>query len=769
MRERYFAFGEVKFTNNFRKEVDCVYCEVYLLDAPYHIDRPFDYLCDGSVRPGHIVKVPFGRANNLRLAAVVKVKDSCEGEGIKAVHSVFDDRYSLSPDMLELCLFMKGHTLCTFGEAMRCLIPSGALQDIPNVKIKKTCVLIPSAEEVDRLLSATGRAGIRSEGQRLIINYLRNIGSADVELLRDIPDVTNANIYALRDKGIIRIIESESIRNPYAEYAGRIDRTPIELSPAQQVAYEAIEADLLADGPRAALLFGVTGSGKTKVIMKAIDRTLEEGKRVIMLVPEIALTPQTVNIFCTRYGERVAVIHSSLSQGERFDAWRRIKRGEVDLVIGTRSAIFAPLDNLGMIVIDEEHEHTYKSESDPKYHARDIAAYRCGQSNALMLLASATPSLESFYKAKSGVYTLVPLRERYGGVKLPDAIIVDMREELRLGNTSPISDRLLKSLNSVYENDRQAILFLNRRGYSTQISCKECGEVLDCPRCSVSLTYHNGPGGGRLLCHMCGYGQPVPRECPSCSADRLSFLGYGTQKLEAELNKYIPDMSVLRMDADTTGTKMSYDRMLEDFREGRADILLGTQMVAKGHDFPRVTLVGVALADTSLHVSDFRAAERTFSLLTQVIGRAGRAGNGGIAVIQTYAPKNECLRLACRQDYEEFYEGEIAIRRELSYPPFCDIVYLTLTSEDEEELMRESKRLSDTLLEKLKGDIGKLPFVVFGPFEAQVYKVNEKYRMRMVIKCKLNKQSRGLFHQLLCEFSSSRRVSLSVDMNPMTV
>ncbi len=746
-----------------------MYCEVYLFDAPYHIDRPFDYLCGDDVAVGSIVKVPFGRSNNLRLAAVTKVKDSSDGEKLKSVHSVYDSRFSLSEEMLKLCLFMKGHTLCTFGEAVRCLIPAGALHETPNVKVKKTCVLIKSASEVDELLSAKGRAGIRSEGQRLIIEYLRDIGSADIELLRALPGTSYANISALNEKGIIKIIESESIRNPYAEYARIRNTAPIELSPAQQTAYATIESELMSDSARAVLLFGVTGSGKTKVIMKAIDKTLSEGKGVIMLVPEIALTPQTVGIFCTRYGERVAVIHSALSQGERFDAWRRIKRGEVDLVIGTRSAIFAPLENIGMIVIDEEHEHTYKSESDPKYHARDIAAFRCGQNNALMLLASATPSLESFYKAQTGTYTLAPLRERYGGVRLPDAIVVDMREELRLGNMSPISDRLHKSLSEVYENDKQAILFLNRRGYSTQINCKECGEVLSCQRCSVSLTYHNGPDGGKLLCHMCGYSQPVPKYCPSCSADRLSFLGYGTQKLEAELNKYLPDMSVLRMDADTTGTKMSYDRMLEDFREGRADILLGTQMVAKGHDFPRVTLVGVALADTSLHVSDFRAAEKTFSLLTQVIGRAGRATDGGVAVIQTYSPKNECLRLACLQDYEKFYEGEIALRRELSYPPFCDIVYLTLTSDDESELARESKRLSDLVVEKLRGEFSKLPFIVFGPFEAQVYKVNEKYRMRMVIKCKLNKESRLLFHQLLCEFSTARRVTLSVDMNPMTV
>ena len=744
-----------------------MYCEVYLFDAPYHIDRPFDYFSAEPISVGDVVRVPFGRANSSRLAVVTKVKDTSDGEGIKSILAPIG--LNLDSEMLGLCLFLKGHTLCTFGEAVRCLIPPDALTQGGGVKVKKTCVLLLSKEETDALLSATGRAGIRSDGQRRVIEYLRDIGTADMELIREIPGVSSQQILALRDKGIIKILESESIRNPYAEYARMRDNREIILSDAQKRAYDSIEDELVADEARAALLFGITGSGKTQVIMKTIDKTLSLGKSVIMLVPESALTPQTVNIFCRRYGERVAVIHSSLSKGERYDAWRRIKRGEVDLVIGTRSAIFAPVQNLGLIVIDEEHEHTYKSESDPKYHAKDVAAYRCGRNKALMLLASATPSLESFYKAKNGVYKLVPLRERYGGASLPQAIIVDMREELRLGNLSPISARLYSSLKEGYERDKQSIIFLNRRGYSTQISCKECGEVLTCPHCSVSLTHHTDSEGGRLLCHMCGYGERLPRKCPSCGAERLSYLGYGTQKLESEIGKYLPDVRVLRMDADTTTQKMSYDRMLEDFREGRADVLLGTQMVAKGHDFPRVTLVGVALADTSLFVSDFRASERTFSLLTQVIGRAGRAGDEGVAVIQTFVPKNEVIRLACLQDYEKFYDGEIALRRELSYPPFCDIVNLTLTSDNEVELRNKAALLSDTILKKLSGELGKLPFIVFGPFEAAVYKINEKYRMRMVVKCKLNKESRGLFHGLLCEFASHRGVTLSVDFNPMTL
>jgi len=748
-----------------------MFYEVYLFDAPYHIDRPFDYSSDAPVALGSIVKVPFGRSDKLRYGIAVREKSEADADfkSVKPVHSVLDSRYSLSEEMLGLCLFLKEYTLCTFGEAARCILPPGVLTEQPNIKYKKTAVLLLSREQTLLLLASSGRAGIRSEGQRNILDYLLEIGSADLELLRALPGVSSTNITALADKGIIKIISSECIRNPYAEYARVRDTSEIVLSEAQQRAYEAIESLYLEDAPRAALLYGVTGSGKTKVIMRGIDRVIADGKSVIMLVPEISLTPQTVNIFCRRYGERVAVVHSSLSAGERQDAYRRIKRGEVDLVIGTRSAVFSPLPNLGMIVIDEEHEHTYKSESDPKYHARDVAAYRCGKTNSLMLLASATPSLESFYKAECGSYTLVPLRERYGGARLPKAIIVDMREELRRGNTSPISDRLHKSLTEVYENEKQAILFLNRRGYSSEISCKECGDVITCPRCSVSLTYHAGGDGGKLLCHLCGYSERTPRTCPSCSSDRLSFLGYGTQKLEGELGRFLPDMTVMRMDADTTSGKLAYDRMLEDFREGRADILLGTQMVAKGHDFPRVTLVGVALADTSLFISDFRASERTFSLLTQVIGRAGRSSDEGVAIIQTYAPKNEVIRLACLQDYDKFYEGEIAVRRELSYPPFCDMVSLTLTAESESRLAEESRHLSDSIISRLSGEYSKLPFTVFGPFEAQVYKLNDKFRMRMVVKCKLNSSSRRLFHELLCEFAAVRDVTLTADLNPLTV
>ena len=747
-----------------------MFCEVCLLDVPYHLDRPFDYECSADAVVGALVKVPFGKANKLRIGVITKLKDTVSADTIKPVHSSLDGRLRLTEQMCGLCLFLKDYTLCTFGEAVRCILPPGALSDKLNESFKRSVALSKTREEIAMLLTLTGRAGVRSEGQRTVLRYLLDIGSADWELVRQLPGVTPAHISALRDRGVITVSESENLRNPYAAYAKERDTSPIVLSRAQTEAYNTVESLYTEDRARCARLHGVTGSGKTKIILKAIDRCISDGKTVIMMVPEISLTPQTVSIFCRRYGERVAVIHSSLSAGERMDAWRRIKRGDVDLVIGTRSAVFAPLTNIGMIVIDEEHEHTYKSESDPKYHARDVASYICGKEKALLLLASATPSLESYYKATKGNYTLIPLRERYGGVKLPDAVIVDMREELRLGNTSPLSERLVKSLESVYANGEQAILFLNRRGYNSQGSCKGCGDVVTCPRCSVSLTYHAGQNGGKMLCHLCGYTAAVPHTCESCGSDNLSFLGYGTQKVEAEIAKYLSDMTLMRMDADTTSGKLAYDRMLEDFRASKADILLGTQMVAKGHDFPKVTLVGVVLADTSLFVSDFRASEKTFSLLTQVIGRAGRSAKNGTAVIQTFAPKNEIIRLACLQDYEKFYEGEIEIRRELTYPPFCDLVTLTVTGEDEVAVMSESKRASDMLLARIKENEGDNPFIVFGPFEASVYRVNEKFRMRTVVKCRLNSVSRAIFSSVLAEFSkTARTASLSVDFNPLTV
>ncbi len=752
------------------------YVNVYILTSPYSIDKPFTYEVPKNpvfenIKRGSFVTVPFGRGDRATFGVVVGFDFPQENINTKPVLSVLDDRFSLSEEMLGLCLFLKERTLCTVGEAVRAAVPAPVFSfgKTRNLKTEKIYSLAVGDDEARVVLGEKEGEGkkLSSEKHKSIIKYLLEGGETSASTLRDSLDVTTAQMDALTKKGLITFYEKEVLRNPYSNLAKDKDDSEIVLNRAQTDAYESLSSLYEEDKANAALLYGITGSGKTKVIMKLLDRVIADKKTAIMLVPEISLTPQTVSIFCRRYGERVAVIHSSLSEGERFDAFRRISAGEVDLVIGTRSAIFAPLKNIGIIVIDEEHEHTYKSDFDPKYHAREVATFRASKNNALMLLASATPSLESFYKAKRGIYKLVELRTRYGGATLPDAEIVDMREEMRNGNTSCVSDALSAALSETVSDGKQAIMLLNRRGYHSQINCRECGHVLLCPQCSISLTFHNDKSGGYLLCHLCGYRSPVIKKCPECDSERLAFLGIGTQKAESELSSLLPYGRVMRMDADTTSRKEAYDAMLGAFREKKADVLLGTQMVAKGHDFPSVTLVGVLLADASLYMGDFRASEQTFSLLTQVIGRAGRSDVGGRAIIQTISPENDVIKLACRQDYDSFYEREIALRKSLSFPPFCDIAELTLTSEDEEGLKKTSDEVSRAIIEKAKDGYKDQPMMIFGPFEAPTYKALGKYRRRIVIKCRLNEKTRELFSRILLEYSKERSFTLSIDFNPI--
>ena len=583
-------------------------------------------------------------------------------------------------------------------------------------------------------------------------------------------DVTDAVIKGLHTKGAVEMHECRVDRNPYSD-AAYVGQTPLSLNEEQTAAVETLSALAFSGEPKAALLHGVTGSGKTVVMTGLIDRLLGHGRGVILLLPEIALTPQSVSIFCARYGSRVAVIHSGLSAGERYDAYCRIRNGDADLVIGTRSAVFSPVKNLGAIIIDEEQEHTYKSDQNPKYHARDVARFRCAKNRALMLLASATPSPESYVKAKDGTYTLIRLTKRFGGAVLPRVEIADMRRETRLGNVSPLGTRLMEELCRVVSAGEQAVLFLNRRGYNHFVSCRTCGEAILCPNCSVAMTYHTRRGTyaeGDLVCHWCGTRRALPRVCPSCQSEHLARTGFGTQRVEEELQNLLPSAKILRMDTDTTTTKFAYDEMLADFRAHKYDVLLGTQMVTKGHDFPDVTLVGVLLADASLYLDDYRASERTFSMLTQVIGRAGRGKKSGMAIIQTNNPDSEIIELARRQDYETFYEREVRLRRMLVFPPFCDIALLTLTGSIEQELLRASKLLADLLVELSRGEYNDVALVTFGPFEAPVYRVDNKYRMRMVIKCKQNRRTLAMLTALYNTFSAKvgRKVSLSVDINP---
>ncbi len=665
---------------------------------------------------------------------------------------------------------------------LRRLVAHGYLQkrviltEISKGQTERKWTVALSAQDCRSLLDGetVGEYKLTSQKQKDILSCLLDAGEAlTTAQLRERSGAGESPIRLLHQKGILAEERTRVDRNPYAElpYVGQ---TPLHLNDEQSAALETLRALAFSGEAKAALLHGVTGSGKTCVMTALMDALLAAGKGVILLLPEIALTPQTVSIFCARYGERVSVIHSALSAGERYDAYCRIRDGISDVVIGTRSAVFAPVRNLGAIIIDEEQEHTYKSDRDPKYHARDIARYRCAQNRALMLLASATPSLESYHKAREGVYTLVRLTKRYGGATLPRVSVADMRREAQQGNTSPLGEQLLRELCRVNGNGEQAVLFLNRRGYNHFVSCRSCGEAITCPSCSVAMTYHTKKRSyteGELVCHWCGRRLPLPKICPSCQSEHLARMGFGTQRVEEELQNLLPNAAILRMDTDTTGSKFAYDEMLGRFRRHEADVLLGTQMVTKGHDFPDVTLVGVLLADASLYLDDYRANERTFAMLTQVIGRAGRGERAGMAVIQTNNPDSEVIRLACEQNYEAFYEREIRLRRLLVFPPFCDIALLTLTGSSESELLRASTRLAESVREYAEGEFGDVQLVTFGPFEAPVYRVDDRYRMRMVIKCRLNRRTLALFARLLSDVGAKlgKRLTLSIDLNPSSL
>ena len=650
------------------------------------------------------------------------------------------------------------------------------LEDASEGKISLTYRVALSRDDAYTLVDGgkvDGKKLSSEQQKKILVALLESDVPMTAAELRDATGVAGSPVKTLLSKGILAAEEKRTERNPYGA-SPFVGQTPLSLNDEQTAALKLLSDLAFSGEAKAALLHGVTGSGKTVVMTALIDRLLEAERGVILLLPEIALTPQSVAIFCARYGSRVAVIHSGLSQGERYDAYCRIRRGDADVVIGTRSAVFSPVKNLGAIIIDEEQEHTYKSDQSPKYHTRDIARYRCAANNALMLLASATPSLESYKKAKDSVYTLVKLSKRYGGATLPRVEIADMRREAGGGSASPMSEQLAHALCRTAQAGEQSVLFLNRRGYNHFVSCRACGEALTCPSCSVAMTYHTRKGSydaGDLVCHWCGKRMPVPKTCPTCSSEHLARTGFGTQRVEEELKTLLPTSRILRMDTDTTSTKFAYDEMLGQFRRHEADVLLGTQMVTKGHDFPDVTLVGVLLADMSLYLDDYRASERTFAMLTQVIGRAGRGEKAGVAVIQTNNPDSEIIRLACEQDYESFYEREIRLRKLLTFPPFCDVVLLTVSGRMEHEVLVGAAKLLEMLEEKHRALYSDVELVSFGPFEAPVYRVDNKYRMRLVLKCVLNKRTLTMLADLLCSFTqkAGRLVTLSVDMNPSSL
>ena len=651
--------------------------------------------------------------------------------------------------------------------AIRHLVETGAAvletaaQRAVGDKKEKLAVLAVPVEDAMAMVSTRRKT---APLRYAVTELLCALGAASVKDLCYFTGASSQTLKSLEKSGILTLEQQEVLRRAPLE-----DVEPAEppvLNAEQQAAFEGLAALARQGTPAAALLYGVTGSGKTQVYIRLIRETLDRGRTALVLVPEIVLTPQLLRIFASHFGRQVAVLHSSLRAGERYDEWKRVSRGEAQVVIGTRSAIFAPLKDLGLIILDEEQESSYKSENVPRYHARDVAKYRCVQNKALLVLGSATPSVETMFQAETGQIGLYRLSSRYNQKALPQVLIADLKEELRQGNAGSVSTTLRRELEENFKREEQAILFLNRRGASRMVSCGECGEVPECPRCSVKLTYHSA--NNRLMCHHCGFSQALPPVCPFCGG-LLNFVGTGTQRVQEELRELFPWAEVLRMDTDTVSAAHPHEELLDRFRKERVPILVGTQMVAKGLDFENVTLVGVVAPDLSLYVDDFRAGERTFSLLTQVVGRAGRGEKQGRAVIQTFTPKNDVICCAARQDYDSFYRREIELRRLRNDPPFAQHVVVTASGLEEGAVLRCCVRLRRTLereLPKLSG-----PWQLLGPAPAAVAKVNNRYRYRLTLTGRPDKEFRNLLSYLLraaCKDKENKGVSVYADVDPYT-
>lgn len=598
--------------------------------------------------------------------------------------------------------------------------------------------------------------------QKAVERMLSDGGCASVREICYNCCVTPSVIDNLEKKHIVECFDNVISRSLTANAKAVKNICDIRLSEEQHKAYDGISALVDSETAKCALLKGVTGSGKTTVFLKLIDHVLSIGKTALMLVPEIALTPQMVSSFTDLFGSKVAVIHSNLSLGVRADEYKRIKSGEARIVVGTRSAVFAPLDNIGIIVIDEEGEHTYRSEKTPRYHARDIAKQRCFYHNATLLLASATPSLESMYHAKTGKYSLFEMNTRYSKAKLPEVYIVDMKTENELGNRSNFSMALADGIRENLAKGEQSMLLLNRRGYHTYLNCIKCGEVCSCPNCSIPLTYHKA--NGSLICHYCGYTERYTGKCKKCGSKFIYSSGTGTQRIEVELAELFPNARILRMDADTTMSKSAYEKNFAAFANGEYDIMVGTQMIAKGLDFENVTLVGVLLIDKSLYAGDYLGYEKTFSLITQVVGRSGRGSKKGRAYLQTYTPEHYVLNLAAAQDYDTFYLQETEIRKALLFPPYCDICVVGFSAAEENVCQKGAKDFLGILTEKLENT--DIPIRVLGPSKCSVARINGKYRYRIIIKCKNNRKFRQMMREcLLAAYEKLTKVSFYADIN----
>ena len=713
--------------------------EVIINSNVKNLNRIFDYTIpvelENKVTIGSRVFVPFGNMKKLEEGFVIGIKEKSEYK-LKSIDNV-EESSSLNKDKIELAKIMAHRYFCNVSDCIKLMLPPGTTtKNFDNRitdKLQNFVYLKKDEEEIEKDIE---NKKIKSDKQIRALKFLMGNDEIITTDLQIFADVSNAVIKTLEKNGYIEIIPKEVERNPFIHKA--VEKTKnLKLTNQQKEAFERIAACMEFNEYEEFLLFGVTGSGKTEVYIQLIEKALANDKTSIMLVPEISLTPQTVDRFIGRFGEdKIAVLHSKLSVGERYDQWKKIERGEAKIVIGARSAIFAPVKNLGIIIIDEEHDESYKSETNPRYNAKDIASYIAKKNNVPVVLGSATPDMKTYYKAINGKIELLELNKRANNSSLPNVEIVDLRHELAQGNKSMISTKLYGMMQENLKNKKQTILFLNRRGFSTFVMCRDCGYTAKCKNCDITLTYHLK--ANRLKCHYCGYETSALTICPECGSKNIRYFGTGTQKLEAEINKIFPEASTIRMDVDTVTKKNSHEEILGKFKNDGIDILIGTQMVVKGHHFPNVTLVGVIAADSSLNIDDYRANERTFQILTQVAGRAGREKEQGNVIIQTYNPDNFSIQYAKIQDYKKFYNTEIEIRKQLRYPPFCDIILIGISGKDKNEVENISNKLYkylNTIITKQNIDM-----FIFKPVPSPIDKIKNKIRWRIIVKCKLNEQ-----------------------------
>ena len=801
----------------------------YSIDKPYSYLVP-ESLAAAAV-PGVRVMVPFGRGNKESEGLILARVQEPKLPGSKAIRQILDPEPVLDKAGIDLALWMRGRYFCTVFEAVKTILPAGlwyGLREIWSLAMepeaaRSAAVGIPGAWQVlDLLEKQGGKADIRvlrdalgdgaekplkamkkaeiltcetdakrkiaDKSHRMVelavntedayaltepkrrsaparyevVNFLATAGRTPAAEVSYYTGASSRTLKTMEKAGLIAFSEEEELRVPSLD---DVEPGPeIVLNEEQQRAFEEILGRVQAAKPSVTLLHGVTGSGKTQVYLRLVQETLALGKTAMVLVPEIVLTPQMMRKFCSYFGSRVAMLHSSLKMTERYDQWKRIRRGEVDVVLGTRSALFAPLKNLGLIIMDEEQEGSYQSENVPRYDAREVAKYLCVREKAALVFGSATPTVETAWAVEQGSYQKALLRRRYNENALPEVLIADLRQEILNGNPGLISTPLRQELEKNLAAGEQSILFLNRRGSSRMLLCGECGYVPQCPRCSTAMTYHSA--NGRLMCHYCGHSEPAADTCPECGG-WMKHVGAGTQKVEEELRELFPEAGILRMDADTTAG--GHEEILQTFERERVPILLGTQMVAKGLDFENVTLVGVLSADISLYVDNYRAAERTFSLLTQVVGRAGRGGKTGRAVIQTYTPGNDVIRCAARQDYDAFYESEIRMRRLRRYPPFADLFTVTVSGTEEGRVLRAAVSVRETLRQLCRRpELAAGEPEVLGPAPAPLVKVNNRFRYRCTLVGKNDKATREMLAWLQKDFakdSANRGMNLFVDHN----